>query len=397
MEDSNILETYKNVALTLEGISVGTPTKDSWLRIFTGAAIAKCLEFNLASFGNTDNDTAFFNASGLRGICEDFIALKYFRDVIDPKDTQEILFAWAMKQMADGVEKQSIFFKSNRPQQPVISYSDKYKTMSKSNNTKLKSYRSKYGWAQNSPRIIDMADACSLRPLYDYLYSATSKSVHFSPHFFLRMGWGDTETDDPSFHFSTKNFAKYYVDFSRFYGTFLFINFCETFGDNLGISDKLIDFLIVLKEYLENIIRWPEIVTFEEMNLSPPNYGAIHSLMPLVKQLDSDDRREMVQVILTERNNEKISKMSAEEKRDLVNQFFGGQVPDKVASISDDKLDQILHGIGKKLIANIKPDIQAEDMAIFLSAIPAEELINYIEKMATNETSTEISNDVIVT
>lgn len=393
MEEAKILETYGRLVPVIEEASVGTPTKDSWLRVFTGAALAKCLEFNLASFDDTYSKDAFFYASGLRGICEDFIALKYFTEIIDPQDTQEILFAWAMKQMAEGIEKQSVFFKTNRPQQPVISYSGRYQTMLQSSNATLRSYRSKYGWAQNSPKIIDMADGCSLRPLYDYLYSATSKSVHFSPHFFMRMGWGNIETDDPSFHFSTKNFAKYYVEFSQFYGTFLFIRFCETFGDNLEISNKLTDSLIVLREYLANTPRWPEIVTFEEMNLSPPNYGAIHELMPLLKELNPDERREMVQIMLTERNNERINKMLAEEKRDTINQFFSGQVLDKVASIPEDKLDQILHGLGTQLIESIQPNIQAEDAAMFLSSIPAEDLIRYIESMPTDETSTDESDD----
>lgn len=256
MKEVDILEIYYKVIPVIESVSVGNPAKDSWFQIFLGAAFAKCLEFNLVLFDDTYNNSAFFTAAGLRGVCEDLIATKYFKEIIDPKDIQDILFAWSSKQMAEGVEKQNVFFSNNRNQQPVIPYSDMFQNNLKTSNATLKTYRSKYGWNGNLPRIIDMADACLMRPLYDYLYSATSKSVHFSPHFFMRMGWGDIK-EEPSFRFSTKN--------------------------------------------------------------------------------------------------------------------------------SEHRLNQILHALGEKLIASVKSEIQLVDVATFLAAIPADDLIRYIEKIPMAE------------
>ena len=185
MEDKKVFETYNKLVPVIEDVAIGNPIKDADLQVFTGAALMKCLEFNLTSFNETSTNAtfaAFFISSGLRGLCEDFITLKYFKEIIDPQDAQKILMAWPMKQMAEGIEKQNLFFQINRPQQPVISYSDHFQKILISSNAALKTYRSKYGWTRNLPKVIEMADACSVRPLYDYLYHATSKSVHFSPH-----------------------------------------------------------------------------------------------------------------------------------------------------------------------------------------------------------------------
>lgn len=393
MEDETVLEIYKKLMPIIEDVAIGSPTQDKWLQVFFGASLMKCLEFNLISFTETNTNSPYFSSSGLRGICEDLVTLKYFKEIIEPQDAQRILWAWSMKQMTEGTEKQSLFFKINRPQQPVIPYSEWFQKTLKSSKAELRVYRSKYGWARNLPKVIEMADACSMRALYDYVYHATSKSVHFSPHLFMRMGWGEMESAEPSFQFSTKNFAQYYLEFNQFYGTFLFIKFCETFGCDLNISDKLENSLSKLRDYLKGNPRWPELVTYEEMNLRPPNFHAIHLWMTFLEGSSPQDLCEIIQIVLTESNNEKINKMSAEEKRDAINKIFSGQSSDKVAAMPENKLDQILHGMRKELLVDIKSDIQAEDVAKFLSSIPTEDLVRYIEKIPVKETLGDLSED----
>ena len=377
MIKEDILECYRKIAVVIQDASVGTPTRDSWLHIFTRAALTKCVEFNLISFDNTYNKSAFFNVSGLRGICEDFVVLKYFNEKIDRQDTQQIFHAWAVNQMAEGVKKQEVFFNKNRSGQPVLNYVVKYESMLRTSNQMLKKYRTKYGWKRKFPRIIDMADACSLRSIYDYLYCATSRFAHFSPHLFMRMGWGNIETSDPSFRFSTTNFSKYYVEFSRFYGTLLFVKFYEQFAGDLKISN-LGSSHSVLREYMEQSIRWPEFVTFEELNQTPPDFHKVYALTSLLKDFDTADLREMVQVVLKERLREKIGRLSLKEKRDSVNNIFEGAIFDEVASLSEYQCDRVLNALGTHQIEQVKPDIRAESVARFFSTLPVEKLCRYL-------------------
>ena len=384
MQIENILGNYHDIATAIEGASVSSPTRDSWLQILIRAAITKCVEFNLISFDMGYDKSAFFNVSGLRGICEDFIALKYFNEVIDPQDAQQILHAWTVNQIAEGVNKQEAFFSDNRPRQPIFSYFGKDEHILKSSNNLLKNYRSKYKWGRKLPTIIHMADSCSLRPLYDYLYSATSRYVHFSPHIFMRMGWGDSNTNDPSFRFSTTNFSKYYVEFSRFYGTFLFVKFWEAFGQHVKTPD-ITDNLVVLRAYMEETPRWPEFVTFEELNQTPPNYDEIYALTSLLEDFDAPDLREMVQIVLTERHREKIGRMSLQEKRDSVNQICGGGIVAEVASIPEHQLDRMLNAFGRHLIERVKPDIRVESIARYFSTLPVEQLYRYLRSAADDD------------
>ncbi len=384
MQKEDILGCYREIAVVIQDASVGSPTRDSWLQIFIRAALTKCVEFNLISFDNAYDKSAFFNVSGLRGICEDFVVLKYFNEKIDRQDTQQIFHAWAVNQMAEGVKKQEVFFNENRPRQPVFSYVGKYESILKTSNQLLKNYRSKYGWNRKFPRIIDMADACSLRSLYDYLYCATSRFVHFSPHLFMRMGWGNIKTSDPSFRFSTTNFSTYYKEFSRFYGTILFVNFCEEFGGDLKISN-LAASLVVLREYMEKSPRWPEFVTFEELNQTPPDYNKIYALTSLLEDFDTADLRAMVQVVLKGRLREKIGRLSLEEKRDSVHDFFGGAIFDEVASLSEHHLDRVLNALGTHQIEQVKPDIRTESVARFFSTLPVEKLCRYLRSISNDD------------
>src|SRR5690348_2019081 len=108
-----------------------------------------------------------------------------------------------------------------------------------------------------------MADKSGLSELYDYIYHATSIFVHFNPHVLLRMGWGDL----PEITFSTRHFNAYYRHFACFYGAYLFKELCA-WMISIGLLDKAVETsLQKIVDLLGKETRWPEIVTFEEMNI----------------------------------------------------------------------------------------------------------------------------------
>jgi hypothetical protein len=118
-----------------------------------------------------------------------------------------------------------------------------------------------------------MAKVAGMAPLYGYLYSATSRWVHFSPHLLLRMGWGGTPEDTnehTTWHFTTRNFAQYYAEFNRVYSLYLLIRLLRGPAGEL-LSAEAAHTVAELERQLTEVLRWPEVVTFEEMNLKGPH------------------------------------------------------------------------------------------------------------------------------
>jgi hypothetical protein len=104
--------------------------------------------------------------------------------------------------------------------------------------------------------------------------------VHFNPRVALRNGWGDNPRNS---RFGMKNFCRYYLFFSQIYSVFLFNAFCESFKAELALPDNFMERLKMLKNNLNRINRWPEALTYEEMNQPSPN-SLIRTVMQLAHE-----------------------------------------------------------------------------------------------------------------
>jgi hypothetical protein len=125
-----------------------------------------------------------------------------------------------------------------------------------------------------------------LTTLYDYLYRLTSGMVHFNPQVLLRSGWGGP----PVFHFSPKNFNRYYQAFARTYSVLLFCLYFELFGRFLRAGANVRNLVVEMRKDLLLEPRWPEMVTYEEMNLKPPKGHEI--LRMAVRFMDAEARKQ---------------------------------------------------------------------------------------------------------
>ncbi len=127
-----------------------------------------------------------------------------------------------------------------------------------------------------------MAQKVGLKRIYDFIYSITSEVVHFSPRLILRSVWGtDTEST-----YSSKNFSLYYVNFCQIYSLFLFIRLCRVFRSKLNLSSDFMKTVRALEDIINHFLRWPEAVTFEEMNIEPPNM-----ILRTVLRMAHDDKK----------------------------------------------------------------------------------------------------------
>jgi hypothetical protein len=235
------------------------------------AALAKSLEFAAAACREPPASEAFFQTATLRGICEDLIVLEFIGK-LDAAGRDRVCVLLAREAIAEGLMAQAAFLGQQRPWQPLLR-SDLLGPRDAMEH-EIRQISATLGWVGRSswPSVWFMAKACSEEALYSYLYSATSKWVHFSPHVLLRMGWGGSKDDlgdHTEWHFTTSNFERYYQDFNKIYSCFLLLRLLEGSGNALvpAAARPLLD---ELRAELGEQLRWPEAVTFEEMNVEAP-------------------------------------------------------------------------------------------------------------------------------
>lgn len=249
------------------------------------ASVAKSYEFTSLVFQEQPPVQGFFITATLRGICEDLIAFT-FLEGLEPEQRNKALSLLMRLNLAESVRAQSEFFADMRPWQPVVQPSKNNSDFEK----ELRALSAKLGWKgrQAWPSVWHMAKAASLEPLYTYLYSATSKWVHFSPQVLLRMGWGGDTLNELGDHtkwtFTTANFTKYYVYFNQTYALMLFLQLLRGPASPL-FPDSAQRIVSALQLQLDEPLRWPEAVTFEELNLQGPKevmrvlYRSMHDVM----------------------------------------------------------------------------------------------------------------------
>lgn len=198
-----------------------------------------------------------------------------FLEALDVDDQNKALKLLMNLNISEGLAAQKYFFEELRPWQPVVKPP---KSPISDPMIELRKLSKKLGWSgkQSWPSIWFMAKNAGLESLYTYLYSATSKWVHFSPQILLRMGWGGDSKDRESlgdhteWEFTTKNFSDYYKEFNQIYSVMLLLKLLRGPAIQL-VSQEVRIVLDQLEEGLNRPIRWPEIVTYEELNIESPS------------------------------------------------------------------------------------------------------------------------------
>ena len=221
--------------------------------------------------------SAFFFAPALRSITEDIILLRFlsrFPHEVRQQTLNNMLDLIA----ADALYKQEAFFQTFRPFQPILPAAsmDIQKTIK--HRDELRSFWQNNGWPNlnrsmpQTRQIAEKSDPEVLHVVYDFIYRMTSDAVHFNPHALLRLGWGDVPREAT---FSTRNTGRYYLSMSCIYGSYLLCLYFELFSNFLKLNQKEKAGVVGIREYLLGIPRWPEMITFEEMNLDLPRHRSL--------------------------------------------------------------------------------------------------------------------------
>jgi Family of unknown function (DUF5677) len=267
-EFHNVYKALEPVVEDVRKISLKT---DDFYQLALKGAFIKSYEFNTYSSGLESTTRSFFMTATLRGICEDIIILKSIA-FFDPKDRSDAVVHIQMSSVYESLINQKQFFDDIRMGQPCIADPDAATKRTDHDDKLLDIYR-KYNLLRNNrkPSVRQLALSCGLLQIYDFFYSATSKWVHFAPHILLRMGWSEDTSRDAIHILSTAHFSGYYANFNFIYGTYLFALFFNTFKPELPSANDIEPHINELNQLLNDMLRWPELITFEEMNTKPPS------------------------------------------------------------------------------------------------------------------------------
>lgn len=267
---NKLKQIFKDIDKDYRLLSVEEFEDDTVFKCIMKAAFAKNYEFNVLCSNTESIHGSFFLIPALRGICEDLIAIKYLSKHI-LIDRNELMKLIVTKRLIEGTIVQSAFFKEQKPGQIILSLNEaKERVVKLSQEIKDIFVKNGLRGDKDFPSVAQMATDSKLIKLYNYLYYATSEAVHFEPRLLMRLGWSEN-IESKKFTYSTRNFDKYYFNFCSYYAAFLFIEFYKAFKKDLSLKvlfGKQIDRII---EVLEEEIRMPEIVTFEECNIKPPS------------------------------------------------------------------------------------------------------------------------------
>ena len=260
----------------------GTIEQDGVYKLMLRAGVSKCYDFCEIAVSGQDDRAEFFLVATLRGVSEDLIFLRALRDLV-ANDRDELLMCLIKLGTIEDLLLQEAYFRKNRPFQPILHPGKIQDAEMSGLLTDIQSLWAKAGFKlggkKSKPPTKELAQKCGLLELYEYLFSVTSDLVHFNPKVLMRSGWGTAP--DGIMEFSATHFRGYYQHFGMVYGTHLLCLYFLHFKSELAPTDEAAGLISSIQETLDLMPRWPEIVTPEEMNVTPPDYqrAALHAIL----------------------------------------------------------------------------------------------------------------------
>jgi hypothetical protein len=249
------------------------------------SSLAKCFDYVLFAYSaGLTAENAFFCTGTLRSICEDLIILRYLGGW-NSADRNRVIRLDMELGVDDQVARQEAFFSRFRYGQPVLAGSIGPQRLRAKIAERYELWR-RNGFPNEkrgqpiTEQIAKKLGAGTFDVLYDYIFRLTSGTVHFNVRALLRTGWGnEVESEGMNVAFSPTNMGLYEKAFCEVYSAFLLTIYFEFFPEVLAAPTLVLQQVKKLRRALTMMTRWPEIVTFEEMNRPIPKGSEILNLM----------------------------------------------------------------------------------------------------------------------
>jgi hypothetical protein len=212
----------------------------------------------------------------LRPACEEFLWIKYLH-TLSGDVREEILLHKSQLETVDSVEAQRAHAGDKVMEE--VGFTPKYMGRLRENRTRaqnrLKTIKQELKWPKKPeflPSVSFIASTTGERELYELIYHATSRTVHFTVSELLRRAWGDAR----EVNITSQRMGKYWSEFSLYWGWRIFFFTLVEIADALqdeGVSapnftDEFL-FETLMKKFSE--FGMVPIITAEELNLHIPD------------------------------------------------------------------------------------------------------------------------------
>ena len=242
------------------------------------ASFSKSFHFLESAYKADSDRLSYYLTPSLRSICEDIIFLS-FGAKLQPIDREFVFQSLMQNEVQNSLRTQAGFFQKFRPFQPVVRPGN-YDPAKDPCQIRATEVWRQNGWKNlkagskpNTRQVAQQINTELLSVVYDFFYRLTSSFVHFSPQILLRSGWGDLKEGKVSF--SPHHMDAYYASANRIYGGFLFSLYFELFSRFLRPGKYNQELVRELRRAIISSNRWPEMITYEEMNLELPSVSPI--------------------------------------------------------------------------------------------------------------------------
>jgi hypothetical protein len=221
----------------------------------------------------------FAVASLVRPAVEELVTLRYLL-VLGPDDSTQFLSAKLQQDLASAFTAQRRF-EGATPWGPEVTLPTEgaLDTHAETATKELVQLGARHGWKIigrgasrrcYGPSMPLMSDEVGERDLYDYIYAASSRLVHFSPTELLRRGWFDPP--DGEVRLSSSNLDSWWSAFGLGWGDVLLARTCAAALELDALPDTQVP---SPPEGLEDVVAdaaasIPPLVTLSELNLSQP-------------------------------------------------------------------------------------------------------------------------------
>ncbi|MBN9534224.1 MAG: hypothetical protein J0H10_12780 [Alphaproteobacteria bacterium] len=231
------------------------------------SAVVKQHEEARAVIQMTEADCGHFGVAFLRSAYEELIWLQYLAE--NEVLANELAMLFSVNEVSEALDAQNQYLglKGMNAVGFTQRFVKAYLARAREGNARLKHIGRKLGWrdGQMVPSAAFIARKVGREREYKFIYHATSRYVHFSPHDLLRRVWGDKG----KVTITTANFTRYWTDFALYWSIRIFIETLVVSGlswDDESLRDRSDSIL----EHISKL-RPVEIITAAELESWPSN------------------------------------------------------------------------------------------------------------------------------
>ena len=213
-------------------MSLGNSVASRYYEIVRRAALVRQREALDAIISLCESGHSAFAVCSLRPAYEELLWIEYLAQ--HPDDANEIILKMSQVGIAESLEAQSSYLGRDKLQATgfTMKYVKQRLAKLKDVESALREVGKKLGWRQgsNMPSIALLSRKVGREKEYSYLYQATSRFVHFSPHELVRRAWGNPT----AIMISSAHFTGYWSAFALHWGLRIYI---QTFAACSDLAD----------------------------------------------------------------------------------------------------------------------------------------------------------------